>query len=53
MHEPNKKGNKLSDVILGEHDGLVSILGLLLGLTAATSSNKIVIAGGRSGGSSQ
>jgi predicted membrane protein (TIGR00267 family) len=46
MHEPHKKGNRLSDVILGGQDGLVSILGLLLGLTAATSSSRIVIAGG-------
>jgi len=46
MHEPHKKGNRLSDVILGGQDGLVSILGLMLGLTAATSSSRIVIAGG-------
>lgn len=46
MHEPHKKGNRLSDIILGGQDGLVSILGLLLGLTAATSSSRIVIAGG-------
>jgi predicted membrane protein (TIGR00267 family) len=46
MHEPHKKGSKLSDVILGGQDGLVSILGLLLGLAAATSSSKIIIAGG-------
>lgn len=46
MHEPHKKGNKLSDIILGGQDGLVSILGLLLGLSAATSSTRIVVAGG-------
>ncbi|HUC95759.1 MAG TPA: VIT1/CCC1 transporter family protein [Candidatus Saccharimonadia bacterium] len=46
MHEPHKKGNKLSDVILGGQDGLVSVLGLLLGLSAATNSARIVIAGG-------
>lgn len=46
MHEPHKKGSKLSDVILGGQDGLVSILGLLLGLAAATRSTKIIIAGG-------
>ena len=45
-HEPHAKGNKLSDVILGGQDGLVSILGLLLGLSAATHSTRIVIAGG-------
>lgn len=46
MHEPHKKGNRLSDIILGGQDGLVSILGLLLGLAAATKSTKIIIAGG-------
>jgi len=46
MHEPHKKGNKLSDMILGGQDGLVSILGLLLGLAAATKSSRIIIAGG-------
>jgi vacuolar iron transporter family protein len=46
MHEPHKKGNKLSDIILGGQDGLVSILGLLLGLSAATNSSRIIIAGG-------
>ncbi len=46
MHEPHKQGNKISDIILGGQDGLVSILGLLLGLAAATSSSKIIIAGG-------
>jgi len=46
MHEPHKKGNRLSDVILGGQDGLVSILGLLLGLAAATKSTRIIIAGG-------
>ena len=46
VHEPHKKGNKLSDIILGGQDGLVSILGLLLGLSAATNNTRIIIAGG-------
>jgi vacuolar iron transporter family protein len=46
MHEPHAKSNRLSDIILGGQDGLVSILGLLLGLAAATRSSKIIIAGG-------
>lgn len=45
-HEPHKKGNRLSDIILGGQDGLVSILGLLLGLSAATNATRVVIAGG-------
>jgi len=45
-HEPHKKGNRLSDIILGGQDGLVSVLGLLLGLSAATDTTRVVIAGG-------
>ncbi len=45
-HEPHKRGNRLSDIILGGQDGLVSILGLLLGLSAATNSTRVIIAGG-------
>ncbi len=46
QHKPHKKGNRLSDVILGGQDGLVSILGLLLGLSAATNTTRVIIAGG-------
>lgn len=45
-HKPHKQNTSLSEIILGGQDGLVSILGLLLGLVAATSSSRIVIAGG-------
>ena len=45
-HEPHKHGNRLSDIILGGQDGLVSILGLLLGLSAATNTTRVIIAGG-------
>ena len=45
-HEPHRKKNWISDIILGGQDGIVSILGLLLGLSAATHSTKIIIAGG-------
>jgi predicted membrane protein (TIGR00267 family) len=44
-HEPHKKGNKLSDIILGGQDGLVATLGLLLGLSAATHSTRIIVGG--------
>ncbi len=47
-HEPHKKGNRISVIILGGQDGLVSVLGLLLGLSAATRSTRIVIVGGLS-----
>lgn len=46
MSEPHRKGNRISYIILGGQDGLVSVLGLLLGLVAATNSSRIVIAGG-------
>jgi VIT1/CCC1 family predicted Fe2+/Mn2+ transporter len=40
------KGSLLSDLILGGQDGLVGILGIILGFAAATSSTKLVIIGG-------
>jgi vacuolar iron transporter family protein len=43
--EDHKK-NRLSDVILGGQDGLVNVLGVLLGVAAASQSTRIVIAGG-------
>lgn len=46
IHEPHVPRSKLSDVILGGQDGLVNILGLSLGLVAASSSIHIVVAGG-------
>jgi predicted membrane protein (TIGR00267 family) len=45
-HEPHKKNNRISDIILGGQDGLVSVLGLLLGLSVATDTSRVVIAGG-------
>jgi VIT1/CCC1 family predicted Fe2+/Mn2+ transporter len=46
MNKPHRKSFRLSDIILGGQDGLVTILGLLLGLAAATKSSRIIIAGG-------
>jgi VIT1/CCC1 family predicted Fe2+/Mn2+ transporter len=37
---------KLSDFILGAQDGLVSVLGLVLGLVASTGNSKVILAGG-------
>jgi predicted membrane protein (TIGR00267 family) len=42
----NHKSNKLSDIILGGQDGLVNVLGVLLGVAAASQDSRIVIAGG-------
>jgi VIT1/CCC1 family predicted Fe2+/Mn2+ transporter len=39
-------GNRLADIILGGQDGLVNVLGVILGVAAASSDPKIVIAGG-------
>jgi len=39
-------GDTLSDIILGGQDGLVNVLGVLLGVAAASNNERIVIAGG-------
>lgn len=39
-------GNTLSDTILGGQDGLVNVLGVILGVAAASNDPRIVIAGG-------
>src|SRR5574341_1782514 len=44
--EPHRLGARLSEVILGGQDGLVNVLGLILGLAAATDETRIIIAGG-------
>lgn len=42
----NHKGNRLSEVILGGQDGLVNVLGVILGVAAASQDTRIVLAGG-------
>lgn len=42
----SNKGNTLSDIILGGQDGLVNVLGVILGVAAASNDHRIVIAGG-------
>jgi len=42
----NHRGNRLSDVILGGQDGLVNVLGVILGVAAASQDIRIVLAGG-------
>lgn len=46
LHQENHKGNRLSDIILGGQDGLVNVLGVLLGVAAASQETRIVIAAG-------
>lgn len=42
LKEPHASHSFLSDFILGTQDGLVNVLGILLGVTAATSDMKII-----------
>jgi predicted membrane protein (TIGR00267 family) len=42
--DPHRHGSKLSDVILGGQDGLVNVLGVILGVAASTGSTRVVIA---------
>src|SRR5207302_252353 len=44
--EPHRRGNWLRDVILGGQDGLVNILGIILGVTAAGGSTAVLIVTG-------
>ncbi len=45
-HDPHHGEFRLSEVILGGQDGLVNVLGVILGVAAATSDSRIVIAAG-------
>jgi len=45
-HEPHRTGNRLRDVILGGQDGLVNMLGIILGVVAAGGSTTVLIAAG-------
>ena len=44
--DPHKKGSALSDVILGGQDGLVNVLGVILGVAAATGDAYLVMVAG-------
>src|SRR3990167_6966799 len=44
--EEHKKSFNLPEIILGGQDGLVNVLGVILGVAAATSNIKIVIVAG-------
>jgi predicted membrane protein (TIGR00267 family) len=44
--DPHRQAFALSDVILGGQDGLVNVLGVILGLAAATGDSYIVLVGG-------
>src|SRR5438094_9395949 len=44
--EAHRRGNWLRDVILGGQDGLVNILGIILGVIAGGGSNAVLVAAG-------
>lgn len=44
--DPHRRASGLSDVILGGQDGLVNVLGVILGVAAATGDARIVLAAG-------
>jgi VIT1/CCC1 family predicted Fe2+/Mn2+ transporter len=44
--DPHRRGSSLADVILGGQDGLVNVLGVILGVAAATANARIVLAAG-------
>ncbi len=45
-HQVNGIGRRLRDIILGGQDGLVNVLGLVLGVAAATQHRGVIIAAG-------
>ena len=44
--DPHKRSSQLADVILGGQDGVVNVLGVILGVAAATESTRVVLAAG-------
>jgi vacuolar iron transporter family protein len=44
--DPHRKASGLSDIILGGQDGLVNVLGVILGVAAATHDPRIVLVAG-------
>jgi VIT1/CCC1 family predicted Fe2+/Mn2+ transporter len=45
-HDPHRRASSLSDIILGGQDGLVNVLGIILGMAAATGDVWVVIVAG-------
>jgi predicted membrane protein (TIGR00267 family) len=45
-NDPHRRASALSDIILGGQDGLVNVLGIILGVAAATADTRIVIVAG-------
>ncbi len=45
-HEHHSRSSILSDFILGSQDGLVNVLGIILGISAATSDIRLIFVAG-------
>ncbi len=45
-HDPHRRASGLADIILGGQDGLVNVLGVILGVAAATRDSRIVLVAG-------
>lgn len=48
INDPHRKASGMSDIILGGQDGLVNVLGVILGVAAATNDPRIVLVAGLS-----
>jgi len=46
LQDPHKQASSLSEIILGGQDGLVNVLGVILGVAAATSDPHLVLVAG-------
>src|SRR5574342_656380 len=46
LSDPHRQASGLSDIILGGQDGLVNVLGVILGVAAATNDPRIVMVAG-------
>src|SRR5579864_3990044 len=44
--DPHRRDRSLSNIILGGQDGIVNVLGVLLGVAAASGSSRVVLAAG-------
>jgi len=46
LHDPHRSTTEISDIILGGQDGLVNVLGVILGIAAATGDPQVIIVAG-------
>src|SRR5512139_2744447 len=46
LHDPHQTSTEISDIILGGQDGLVNVLGVILGIAAATGDSWVILVAG-------